>query len=44
MERKVGGIARWRIRASMVRGRVAKLESGAVGVHARGCESRDDQL
>ena len=41
---KVGGTARWRTHASKGRERVAKLESGAVGVHTQRCESRDDQM
>jgi hypothetical protein len=36
--------ARWRIRASRERERVAKLVSGAVGLHAQMCESRDDPM
>jgi hypothetical protein len=44
MERKVSGNALLRIRASRGRERVAKLVSGAVGLHAQRNESRDGPM
>ena len=43
-EWKVGGTARWTIRASKAKERVAKLVSVAEELHAQGCEYRNYRM